>query len=661
MPTIEQLQQSISGLEQRVKTADSLLQKHVLQINTLTAANQTLQQRLLSAEKNIINPAPLEFQATNFLRGDRQWIKIDTLGEPGDAATISVGSVVTGPPGVDAEVVNVGTSEAAVLNFTIPRGIQGLTGATGSVASASAPIVLDGVTKALSLNINSAQLEIASDALSIKSGVFQPAGSYVTGTPWLSCGFITDISGKQDVLVGIGVGQNIKSINSASILAAGNLDLLKIDQTTPQTITGGAPYFSLGLQTTKIYPHADSATAFGYYQADGTTKLINIHSSSAYANVGTATTGAPRLYFGTKTPSGDDSAICIGRELSGDSLFSHCLRDESTFISTTTGGYASFDSAFKVNGAGAYNHFANFQARSVWNGSGTVSSLIGFDIVPTYTGSGLVGAFYGVHIYDGSGAGTHPTSQYGVYIDALAFGATNNYAIYVAGNNPTYLGGTLQTGGIITCGSTIKATNFWCDSAVNTVAIGVGVPAATGAPYYFVGIGHNAAHNMTASVSFSTIVGASAGYSITTGVRNTLLGAYAGYSIATSGSRNVMIGQSAGRYETASDSFYVNNIDQSTSAQDKAYSLLYGKFSGSAASLTGQYLRINGSLGINTTPNASAILDIVSTTQGVLFPRMTTTQKAAIVTPAEGLMVWDTTLHVLSVYNGTAWQSVTAI
>ena len=50
-------------------------------------------------------------------------------GDPGDAATITVGTVTTGQPGTNATVTNVGTSSAAVFNFTIPRGDKGEAGA----------------------------------------------------------------------------------------------------------------------------------------------------------------------------------------------------------------------------------------------------------------------------------------------------------------------------------------------------------------------------------------------------------------------------------------------------------------------------------------------------------------------------------------------------
>lgn len=54
-----------------------------------------------------------------------------TDGQDGEAATITVGSTTTGNPGTNANVVNSGTSSAAILDFTIPRGDKGDTGATG--------------------------------------------------------------------------------------------------------------------------------------------------------------------------------------------------------------------------------------------------------------------------------------------------------------------------------------------------------------------------------------------------------------------------------------------------------------------------------------------------------------------------------------------------
>jgi hypothetical protein len=52
---------------------------------------------------------------------------------------------------------------------------------------------------------------------------------------------------------------------------------------------------------------------------------------------------------------------------------------------------------------------------------------------------------------------------------------------------------------------------------------------------------------------------------------------------------------------------------------------------------------------------SSAMVAINSTTKGFLPPRMTTTQRTAISSPAAGLVVYDTTLNVMTYYNGTLW------
>ena len=59
--------------------------------------------------------------------------------------------------------------------------------------------------------------------------------------------------------------------------------------------------------------------------------------------------------------------------------------------------------------------------------------------------------------------------------------------------------------------------------------------------------------------------------------------------------------------------------------------------------------------------SASAKVQIDSTTQGFLPPRMTTTQKNAIATPAAGLVVYDTTLGKLCVRTAAAWETITSI
>jgi hypothetical protein len=72
-------------------------------------------------------------------------------------------------------------------------------------------------------------------------------------------------------------------------------------------------------------------------------------------------------------------------------------------------------------------------------------------------------------------------------------------------------------------------------------------------------------------------------------------------------------------------------------------------------SLTAQNVGIN-----TTTPATSAALDITATDKGLLVPRMTTTQRTAIASPATGLLVYDNTLSAFYYYNGSAWVSLAA-
>lgn len=52
---------------------------------------------------------------------------------------------------------------------------------------------------------------------------------------------------------------------------------------------------------------------------------------------------------------------------------------------------------------------------------------------------------------------------------------------------------------------------------------------------------------------------------------------------------------------------------------------------------------------------ASAKLQVDSTTQGFLPPRMTEAQRDAIASPAEGLVLYNTTAHAPQFWNGSAW------
>ena len=79
-----------------------------------------------------------------------------------------------------------------------------------------------------------------------------------------------------------------------------------------------------------------------------------------------------------------------------------------------------------------------------------------------------------------------------------------------------------------------------------------------------------------------------------------------------------------------------------------------------AAALATHTARAQNNVGINTTtPAASAALDVTSTTQGMLVPRMNASQRGLIASPATGLLVYQTDAPAgFYFFNGTAWTSL---
>jgi len=67
---------------------------------------------------------------------------------------------------------------------------------------------------------------------------------------------------------------------------------------------------------------------------------------------------------------------------------------------------------------------------------------------------------------------------------------------------------------------------------------------------------------------------------------------------------------------------------------------------------------VSAQVGINTDgsqPDNSAQLDVKSTTKGFLPPRMTTTQRDAIISPARGLVVYNLDCDDFQYFNGATW------
>jgi uncharacterized protein (TIGR02145 family) len=70
--------------------------------------------------------------------------------------------------------------------------------------------------------------------------------------------------------------------------------------------------------------------------------------------------------------------------------------------------------------------------------------------------------------------------------------------------------------------------------------------------------------------------------------------------------------------------------------------------------------QLTAQVGINASgsqPDASAGLDVSFNNKGFLMPRMTTPQRNAIQTPAEGLLIFNLTTGCIDYYLGSSWKS----
>jgi hypothetical protein len=61
---------------------------------------------------------------------------------------------------------------------------------------------------------------------------------------------------------------------------------------------------------------------------------------------------------------------------------------------------------------------------------------------------------------------------------------------------------------------------------------------------------------------------------------------------------------------------------------------------------------------VGASQDASAAIDVVSTTQGIGLPSMTTTQRDAISTPKTGLQIYNSSTSKANVYDGSSWQEM---
>jgi hypothetical protein len=196
------------------------------------------------------------------------------------------------------------------------------------------------------------------------------------------------------------------------------------------------------------------------------------------------------------------------------------------------------------------------------------------------------------------------------------------------------------------------AANLFWDDTNNRLGIGTNTPSATA---HIKGSG-------SSSATTSLLVQNSAGTAALT-VKDDLISSFA-KGIEVTPSTNY--GLNAGYVTQSANSFLVMREGSTTGYKiaigtDGTGSTIFYNNQTNASFVSGEIsLTIVGAtknvLIGTTTDVASSLMTLASTTKGFLPPRMTTTQRDAITSPATGLKIYNTTLGTTDTYDGTTWQ-----
>lgn len=273
-------------------------------------------------------------------------------------------------------------------------------------------------------------------------------------------------------------------------------------------------------------------------------------------------------------------------------------------LNSTSNDYVNYQGYLYVqrnSGTVNVNSYTSF--RSMYQtavGSETITDIIDFRAAqPTLSTGALV------------------TNRYGLLIDFNNTQVTNAWGIYQTSNTvKNYLNGNLLLGSIIDSGEKLQVNGTAKVTGISSFGGNMTLTTNTNYAFSIVNSGTGAA-----SLNYSNASGA-----FYMGIDSVGGGAISG----TTGYARLVWGQ--GAYPLL---FATNNVER---------------------------MRINesGSLGLGAnTINASALFQMDSTSQGFLPPRMTATQRAAITTPAEGLIVYQTDSVIgLYIYANGTWRTL---
>lgn len=267
---------------------------------------------------------------------------------------------------------------------------------------------------------------------------------------------------------------------------------------------------------------------------------------------------------------------------------------------------------------------------------GSSSTTAGSRLTITATGTG--NTTYGLRIYNST-----PTERFSVRDDGYFYGGVNSSITFGAGR---LFDNTVPANTFFgTAASAVAPTGAGENSGFGSQALGLLTTGIRNAAFGTNALRVNTTADRNSAFGAYTLYdntgeansafGFGALFSNTVGTQNTSVGAsslqllvgnfsnntamgWQSMNQLVGGANNVAYGAFSGKYELGSDAFYINNQDRSNTANDKAYSLLYGKFSvTNNVTTSDQFIRVNGNLGILTNTfgtSADGVLGIFNAT-----------------------------------------------